>query len=113
MKNLLVGIQSFENIRSNNYLYVDKTEHLYRIATTGKIYFLSCPRRFGKSLTISTLEALFRGRKDLFEGLYVYDRWDWSRKYPVIRIDWTQISHKTPEEVEKDLPAVLRIYKKV
>jgi hypothetical protein len=59
-------------------------------------------------LTISTLEALFRGRKDLFEGLYVYDQWDWNRKYPVIRIDWMQISHKTPEKVEKDLPAVLR-----
>jgi uncharacterized protein YcgL (UPF0745 family) len=78
MKNLPIGIQSFEDIRSNNYLYVDKTSHLYRIMTTGKIYFLSRPRRFGKSLTISTLEALFRGRKELFEGLYVYDRWDWS-----------------------------------
>ncbi|MDR0700138.1 MAG: AAA family ATPase [Tannerella sp.] len=48
----------------------------------------------------------FRGRKELFEGLYVYDRWDWSRKYPVIRIDWTRISHKTPEEIENLLFAI-------
>jgi hypothetical protein len=88
---------------------VDNTEHLYRLVTTGKVYFLSRPRRFGKSLTISTLEALFTGRKDLFEGLYMYDKWDWSRTYPVIRIDWTRISHETPEEIEKDLSAVFKI----
>ncbi|MDR2042072.1 MAG: ATP-binding protein [Tannerella sp.] len=109
MKNLPIGIQSFEDIRSNHYLYVDKTPYLYRIATTGKVYFLSRPRRFGKSLTISALDALFTGREDLFRGLYIHDRWDWSRKYPVIRIDWTQIKHRTPEEIEKDLSAVLRL----
>jgi hypothetical protein len=88
---------------------VDKTEHLYRLVTTGKIYFLSRPRRFGKSLTISTFEALFTGRKELFEGLYIYDKWDWNKKYPVIRIDWTQISHETPEEIAEDLSAVLKL----
>lgn len=108
MKNLPVGIQSFEDIRSNHYLYVDKTEHLYRLATTGKVYFLSRPRRFGKSLTISTLDALFRGRKELFEGLYIYDKWDWSKKHPVIRIDWTAIKHATTEEIERDLSAWLK-----
>jgi hypothetical protein len=108
MKKLPIGIQSFENIRSDNYVYVDKTAHLYRIATSGKIYFLSRPRRFGKSLTIDTLNALFAGREALFEGLYVHDKWDWSRKYPVIRIDWTRISHKTPAEINTDLSAVLR-----
>jgi len=65
MKNLPLGIQSFEDIRSNHYLYVDKTKHPYRLATTGKVYSLSCPRRFGKSLRISALDALFRGRKEL------------------------------------------------
>jgi hypothetical protein len=79
------------------------------MATSGKAYFLSRPRRFGKSLTISTLEALFHGEKELFKGLYVYDKWDWSRKFPVIRIDWTTISHTTPEEIERDMSAVLRI----
>jgi hypothetical protein len=108
MKNLPIGIQSFEDIQSNHYLYVDKTEHLYRIVTTGKVYFLSRPRRFGKSLTISTLDALFKGQKELFKGLYIYDKWDWSRKYPVIRIDWTAIKHGTPEEIERDLSAWLK-----
>jgi hypothetical protein len=84
-------------------LYVDKTEHLYRLVTTGKIYFLSRPRRFGKSLTINTLEALFTGQEDLFQGLYIYDKWDWNRKYPVIRIDWTQITCDTPKDLERSI----------
>ncbi|MDR3251258.1 MAG: AAA family ATPase, partial [Tannerella sp.] len=58
MKNLPIGIQSFEDMRSRNYLYIDKTEHVHRIVTTGKVYFLSRPRRFGKSLLISTLHEL-------------------------------------------------------
>ncbi|MDR0705913.1 MAG: ATP-binding protein [Planctomycetaceae bacterium] len=109
MKKLPVGIQTFEEIRTENYLYVDKTEHLYRIATAGKVYFLSRPRRFGKSLTLSTLDALFSGRKELFEGLYIYDQWGWNKKYPVIRIDWTLISHRTPEEIERNLFVRLKI----
>jgi hypothetical protein len=109
MKKLPTGIQSFEDIRTNNYLYVDKTEHLYRLVVTGKIYFLSRPRRFGKSLTISTLEALFTGRKELFEGLYIHNKWDWDRKYPVIRIDWSKIRHETPEELERSLLIRLKI----
>ncbi|MDR1269296.1 MAG: AAA family ATPase, partial [Planctomycetaceae bacterium] len=108
MKKLSIGIQTFEEIRTENYLYVDKTEYLYRIVTSGKIFFLSRPRRFGKSLTISTLDALFSGKKELFEGLYIYDKWDWNKKYPVIRIDWTLVKHGTPEEIEKDLSAVFR-----
>ena len=109
MKKLPIGIQTFEEIRTENYLYVDKTESIYRIVTSGKVYFLSRPRRFGKSLMLSTLDALFKGRKELFEGLYVYDKWDWNKKYPVIRIDWTLISHKTPKEIEEDLSDVLRL----
>jgi hypothetical protein len=108
MKNLPIGIQSFEKLRSNNYLYVDKTEHIHRLATTGDIYFLSRPRRFGKSLLISTLDALFNGRKELFEGLYIEDKWDWSKSNPVIRIDWTAIKHGTPEEIETDLSGFLQ-----
>jgi hypothetical protein len=83
MKNLPIGIQSFEDLRSNDYLYVDKTELIRQIITNGKVYFLSRPRRFGKSLLISTMDALFRGKKELFEGLYIYDRWDWSRRHPL------------------------------
>jgi hypothetical protein len=89
MKNLPIGIQSFEDLRSNNYLYVDKTEVIHRIISTGKVYFLSRPRRFGKSLLISTIDALFRGQKELFEGLYIYDKWDWAQQNPVIRLDFS------------------------
>ncbi|MDR0575788.1 MAG: ATP-binding protein [Tannerella sp.] len=108
MKNLPIGIQSFESLRSNSYLYIDKTEHIHRLVTTGKIYFLSRPRRFGKSMLISTLDALFSGRKELFEGLYIYDKWDWSKSNPVIRIDWTAIKHDTLEEIEISLSSRLK-----
>jgi Holliday junction resolvase-like predicted endonuclease len=108
MKKLPIGIQTFEKIREDDNLYVDKTEYIHQLVTSGSVYFLSRPRRFGKSLTLSTLEALFKGRKELFEGLYIYDQWDWSKKYPVIRIDWTLISHRTAEEIDEDLSAVLK-----
>ncbi|MDR1155643.1 MAG: AAA family ATPase, partial [Bacteroidales bacterium] len=108
MKNLPIGTQSFEILRSQDLLYVDKTELIHRLVTTGRIYFLSRPRRFGKSMLISTLDALFSGRKELFEGLYIYDQWDWSKSNPVIRIDWTAIKHNTPEEIETDLSEFLQ-----
>jgi hypothetical protein len=85
-------------------VYVDKTEIIHRMITSGRIYFLSRPRRFGKSLLVSTLEAIFKGRNELFEGLYIYDRWDWTQQpYPVIKIDWARISHSTPEEMTGSL----------
>ena len=68
---LPVDIQAFEIMRGENYLYVDKTRHVYRMATEGRYYFLSRPRRFGKSLLVSTLKCLFQGRKELFEGLWI------------------------------------------
>lgn len=64
-----IGIQNFEKIRRENYFYIDKTALVYQLVKTGSYYFLSRPRRFGKSLLISTLEAYFQGKKDLFEGL--------------------------------------------
>jgi hypothetical protein len=78
MKKLSIGRQSFEDLRKNDCIYVDKTEIIHRMLSEGKAYFLSRPRRFGKSLLVSTLEAIFKGRKELFEGLYIYDKWDWS-----------------------------------
>ena len=66
-----IWIQSFENLRREGYLYVDKTALIYRLITTGKPYFLSRPRRFGKSLLLSTLKAYFEGKKELFEGLAI------------------------------------------
>ena len=64
-----IGIQSFENIRKEGYLYVDKTALIYQLVQTGKYYFLSRPRRFGKSLLLSTLQAYYEGKKELFDGL--------------------------------------------
>ncbi|MDR1223370.1 MAG: ATP-binding protein [Tannerella sp.] len=108
MKQLGLDTQSFEKLRSRQCLYVDKTEVIHRMITGGRIYFLSRPRRFGKSLLVSTLEALFMGKKDLFEGLYIYDKWDWSQQYPVIKIDWTGINHSTPEKMEESLVLYLK-----
>ena len=70
---LPAGLPTFEEIRTEGYIYVDKTKHLIDLISTGKIYFLARPRRFGKSLTVSTLYALFSGKKDLFKGLYAED----------------------------------------
>jgi hypothetical protein len=95
-------------LRSEHYLYVDKSAQIHRMISEGEAYFLSRPRRFGKSLLISTLDALFRGKKELFEGLYIYDQWDWSQQYPIIRIDWTNIKHATKEEIENSVKSYLR-----
>ena len=102
-KKLPIGIQSFINLRSENYMYVDKTEHIYNMIANGRIYFLSRPRRFGKSLLVSTLDALFRGRKELFEGLFIYDKWDWTKHYPVVRLDFGGRSFDSPEELKVSL----------
>ena len=66
-----IGIQNFEKLRREDYVYVDKTELIWKMVSEGAYYFLSRPRRFGKSLLISTLEAFFSGQRDLFKGLYV------------------------------------------
>lgn len=88
MKKLPVGIQSFRKIREENYIYVDKTKEAYELVNNFSYVFLSRPRRFGKSLFLDTLKELFEGNKKLFEGLYIYDKWDWDEKYPVIKISW-------------------------
>ena len=82
-----IGIQSFEKIRQGGYVYVDKTDLIYKIAKTGQYYFLSRPRHFGKSLLLSTMEAYFRGRKELFDGLAIASlEKDWT-EYPVLHLD--------------------------
>ncbi|MDR2544101.1 MAG: ATP-binding protein [Methanobrevibacter sp.] len=89
LQKLPIGIQSFKKLKTNNYLYVDKTKDIYNLILEGTNYFLSRPRRFGKSLLISTLENLFLGKKELFKDLYIYDKWNWNKTYPVIRIDFS------------------------
>ncbi len=103
MKNLPIGVQTFKKIIGENYLYVDKTKDIYNLfATGGQYYFLSRPRRFGKSLLISTLAELFSGNKELFKGLWIYDKIQWP-KHPVIHLDFSKITHKSPETLEEAL----------
>ena len=91
VKKLPLGLQDFRSIIEGNYKYIDKTTYLYQMATSGKYYFLSRPRRFGKSITIATLHELFSGSRELFDGLWIQDKWDWSRKNPVLRLTFTGI----------------------
>ena len=97
MKPLPIGIQTFKDLREGNFLYVDKTKQLYPLIEESKgAYFLSRPRRFGKSLTLSVLDEIFSGNKDLFKGLWIYDSpWEW-KKYPVLRFDFSKKKAKTP-----------------
>ena len=97
-KYLPIGIQDFPDLIQGDYIYVDKTYYYHRLISQGKYYFLSRPRRFGKSLLISTLKAIFDGRRDLFKGLWIEDKHDWEPR-PVIMLDFTQIS-KRAEHLE-------------
>jgi len=88
MEKLPIGIQDFGELRRGGYVYVDKTELIHRMVTMGKPYFLSRPRRFGKSLLVSTLKALFEGKRELFEGLWIENRWDWQQTSPVLHFSF-------------------------
>ncbi|GAB1435852.1 ATP-binding protein [Sphaerotilus sulfidivorans] len=87
-RKLPIGIQTFREIRENDHYYVDKSGMAVDLIEAGKHYFLSRPRRFGKSLLLDTLKALFEGERALFEGLAAETRWDWTRRHPVMRIDF-------------------------
>ncbi|MEZ4887117.1 MAG: AAA family ATPase [Chitinophagales bacterium] len=87
----------FEAIREQGLLYVDKTKQMLRLLDEGSYLFLSRPRRFGKSMLVNTLEALYQGKKHLFEGLYVYDKWEW-KEYPVIRLDFSGMHYSDNQE---------------
>lgn len=91
-----IGIQNFESLRKDGYLYIDKTALIYQLVTTGRYYFLSRPRRFGKSLLLSTLEAYFQGKKELFEGLAMEKlEKDWIR-YPILHLDLNAERYSDP-----------------
>ena len=95
-----IGIQSFERIREDGFVYIDKTAMLYDLVSTGSIYFLSRPRRFGKSLLISTLENYFLGRKELFQGLAIESlEQEWA-EYPVFHLDFNGINFKKSDALE-------------
>ena len=106
LQNLPIGIQNFEKIRRDNYLYIDKTAFVYQLVHTGSYYFLSRPRRFGKSLLLSTLHAYFEGKRELFEGLAISameQKWD---AYPILHLDLNTRNYKDAEA----LPGILNEY---
>jgi Predicted AAA-ATPase/PD-(D/E)XK nuclease superfamily len=94
LKYLPIGVQTFLKMRSNPYVYVDKTEHVYRLAIKEGQYFLSRPRRFGKSLMVSTFHELFEGNRLLFKDLWIEDKWDWSQKNPVIHLSFASADYQ-------------------
>ena len=102
MKELTDSVYAFADLRQGKYLYVDKTEYVWKLVRSYKgIYFLSRPRRFGKSLMVSTLKAIFEGRKELFDGLAISKKeYDW-KPYPVIHFDMGNCSAKTPQALER------------
>ena len=94
LQNLPIGRQYFANILSDNAVYVDKTEYIFNLCTPSNgAYFLSRPRRFGKSLTLDTINEIFNGNKALFKGLWIEDKWDWTKSNPVIRFSFDSIGH--------------------
>ena len=107
-----VGIQSFEKIRKEDYFYVDKTDLIHMLVKTGQYYFLSRPRRFGKSLLVSTLEAYFTGRRELFAGLAMegLER-EWA-EHPVLRLDLNAQKYERPEDLDDILDNALRKWEK-
>ena len=107
LKRLPVGIQTFEKIRENDMLYIDKTEYIWNMINLGSYIFLSRPRRFGKSLLVSTLQAYFEGRRDLFKGLFIETvEKEWT-EYPVLRFDMSLGKHMEKERLERYLLYIL------
>ncbi len=115
-KKLPVGIQGFEKFRTDNFLYVDKTEYVYRLVHNNVPYFLSRPRRFGKSLLLSTLKAYWEGKKELFQGLAIEkaeknnpDAW---QKYPVFYFDFNGSGYQKEGDLERKLSFLLEDWEK-
>ena len=99
-RRLPIGIQTFGKLREEDCYYVDKTAYLERLLSEGTHYFLSRPRRFGKSLFLDTLKEPFEGNQALFAGLYIHDRHDWSKRHPVVRLSFGGGTFKDPDLLE-------------
>lgn len=93
LQRLPVGIQTFSELRSRDCLYVDKTEAIRQLITMGKYFFLSRPRRFGKSLLLSTIKEIYQGNRTLFDGLWIADQWDWNKVHPVIHLSINKLDY--------------------
>ncbi len=112
MKKLPVDVHDFHNMITGDHVYVDKTQYIHKMATEGTYYFLSRPRRFGKTLLVSTLEHLFKGNKELFKGLWIENAgWDWA-PHPVLRIDMSEISAYSPEVLRQALIDAISLFGK-
>ncbi len=109
MEKLATDIYTLEELVKNGFTYVDKTDRLLPLAdmSTGKQFFIARPRRFGKSLTVSVLQSLFEGRRELFKGLFIEPRWDWSKKWPVLRLDMGSCQSQTVDGFWMKLHSVL------
>jgi len=108
MKKLPIGVQTFSKLREGGYCYVDKTDLIYQLThRAGDYYFLARPRRFGKSLLVSTLKAAFSGQRTLFKGLYLEKNWDWDIEYPVIDISFGGGIFDSRETLEKTIHSIL------
>ncbi|MDD5393249.1 MAG: AAA family ATPase [Thiothrix sp.] len=94
LQRLPVGIQTFSELRGRNCLYVDKTETIAQLLNTGKYFFLSRPRRFGKSLLLSTIKEIYQGNRALFDGLWIADQWDWGKVHPVIHLSFASMGYR-------------------
>ena len=106
-RRLPIGIQTFRKIREEDCYYVDKTAYIRRLLDEGTHYFLSRPRRFGKSLFLDTLKELFEGNEPLFAGLHIHDHWDWSVRHPVLRLDFSSGTYQGPDDLQKEVAAQL------
>ena len=108
-----VGIQNFEKIRRDGYCYIDKTALIYQLVKTGSYYFLSRPRRFGKSLLVSTLEAYFQGKKELFEGLAMEGLEKEWKRYPILHLDLNARKYDSAESLDQELDKHLEQWEKI
>ena len=108
-RKLPIGMQTFRDIRESNCYYVDKTAYVGRLLDEGKHYFLSRPRRFGKSLFLDTCKELFEGNEPLFEGLAIHDRWDWSVRHPVLRLSFGSGHFREPGYLHEEVMDQLQI----
>ncbi len=110
MKRLPIGIQTFSKLRDpeEDFVYVDKTPYILELVKSGQYFFLSRPRRFGKSVLISTLYELFRCNRELFKGLYIEDKWDWDKRYPVIKISFGSGDFSSERKFDRTLYDILK-----
>ena len=107
-RRLPIGTQSFKRLRETNSYYVDKTALIHKLVNEGDFYFLSRPRRFGKSLLVDTIRELFLGNEDLFQGLAIHDHWDWDDAYPVVKLSFGG-EYSNPGDLEEDIQGQLHL----